>query len=47
MIYKLGKKTNNDLQIRQKNKQWYTNKAKKKPMIYKLGKKTNNDLQIR
>jgi hypothetical protein len=36
MIYKLGKKTsndlqirqkktNNDLQIRQKNKQWYTN----------------------
>jgi hypothetical protein len=37
MIYKLGKKTNNDLQIRQK----------KQTMIYKLGKKTNNDLQIR
>jgi hypothetical protein len=25
MIYKLGKKTNNDLQIKQKNKQWSTN----------------------
>ena len=38
MIYKLGKKTNNDLQIRQKNKQWSTNWAKKQTMIYKLGK---------
>ena len=37
MIYKLDKKTNNDLQIR----------YKKQTMIYKLGKKTNNDLQIR
>ena len=36
MIYKLEKKTNNDLQIRQKSKQWSTNQVKKK----------NNDLQI-
>jgi hypothetical protein len=37
MIYKLDKKTNNDLQIR----------TKKQTIIYKLDKKTNNDLQIR
>jgi hypothetical protein len=47
MIYKLDKKTNNDLQIKTKNKQWSTNWAKKQTMIYKLDKKTNNDLQIR
>jgi hypothetical protein len=37
MIYKLGKKTNNDLQIR----------YKKQTMIYKLEKKTNNDQKIK
>ena len=47
MIYKLDKKANNDLQIRLKKNQWFTNWAKKQTMIYKLGKKTNNDLQIR
>jgi hypothetical protein len=39
MIYKLDKKTKNEKQIRQKNKQWTTNKTKKKKKNKKKKKK--------